>query len=635
MIKYRNLLWKKINKPEIRDKYLALQQKIDKETSKFFQNREMAKFKDPRSKFQYIGAFLKTKKTKIPTFKDHDHITLSDLDKADKLAKQFQSVFNSTIFSNDDIVISQAHSLSFIDIIPQEIFNIISNLDNVNNASPDGIPNIFLKNTAISLTSPLVMIFNYSIMTKKIPNIWKKSIICPIPKISNPKEPIDFRPISLLCSTSKILEYCITKEITNFLESNKLIPTNQHGFRKNRSVTTQLLETFDDYTQAIEQKKCVDVIFFDLAKAFDTVPHVRLLKKLEAMGITDTLLHWLTDYLKDRSFSVQVESTMSEEYNITSGVPQGSMLGPILFIAYISDIVEFCKTSNVIPKLFADDLKAYSIFDSTQHNHYSPLQNFINKISTYCTINGLKISINKCKSFHIGSKNPYHVYSLDNSPIPTIQCNENIRDLGIHFTPDLKWESHIKIIAAKATRTYFTLIRSLKTKNPNFLITLFKIYVLPILEFGSPVFDPYLQKDIHSLENVQKKFLQIVYSRSGKYKNTKHLPDYHKLLKLFQLEPLSHRRLKSSLILFHNILSGKIESSQPNYITRPTITRGNPHNIFIPFCSTTIRKNSFFVKIPDIYRKLPIDIQKASTDLFPKLLNSFDLSYIFDKNLSQ
>jgi len=269
MIKYRNLLWKKISKPEIRYKYLALQQ-----------NREMAKFNDLRSKFQYIGAFLKSKKTKIPTFKDNDHITLSDFDKADKLAKQFQSVFNSTIFSNDDIKIPQAHSLSlsFIDIIPQEIFNIISNLDNVNNVSPDGIPNIFLKNTAISLTSPLIIIFRNSIMTKKIPRIWKKSIICPIPKNSNPKEPIDFRPISLLCSTSKILEHCITKEITNFLESNKLIPPNQHGFRKNRSVTTQLLETFDDYTQAIEQKKCIDVIFFDLAKAFDKSLMIDFLK---------------------------------------------------------------------------------------------------------------------------------------------------------------------------------------------------------------------------------------------------------------------------------------------------------------------------------------------------------------------
>nr|CAD2171133.1 unnamed protein product [Meloidogyne enterolobii] len=508
MIKYRNLLWKKISKPEIRDKYLTLQQ-----------NREMAKFKDPRSKFQYIGAFLKSKKTKIPTFKDNDHITLSDFDKANKLATQFHSVFNSTIFSNDDIKISQAHSLSFIDIIPQEIFNIISNLDNVNNTSPDGIPNIFLKNTAISLTSPLTIIFRNSIMTKKIPRIWKKSIICPIPKNTNPKEPIDFRPISLLCSTSKILEHCITKEITNFLESNKLIPPDQHGFRKNRSVTTQLLETFDDYTQAIEQKKCIDVIFFDLAKAFDTVPHDRLLKKLQAMGITDTLLDWLKDYLNNRTFSVQVESIMSEEHNITSGVPQGSILGPILFIAYIYDLIELCKTQHVTPKLFADDLKAYFTFDSTQHNYHSPLQNFINKFSNYCKINGLKISINKCKSLHIGSKNPNHEYSLENSPIPITQQKESIRDLGIHFTSDLKWESHIKIIAAKATRTYFTIIRSLKTRNPNFLINLFKIYVLPILEFGSPVFNPYLQKDILSLENVQKKFLQIVYLHSGKIKS--------------------------------------------------------------------------------------------------------------------
>jgi retron-type reverse transcriptase len=127
-------------------------------------------------------------------------------------------------------------------------------------------------------------------MTGKIPKIWKTSIIRPIPKIQNPTLPADFRPISLLCSTSKILEKIIAKKLTSFLESRNIFPQCQHGFRKNRSVTTQLLETFDDFSHAIDNKKCVDSLYFDLAKAFDTVPHDRLIKKLKSVGITGILL---------------------------------------------------------------------------------------------------------------------------------------------------------------------------------------------------------------------------------------------------------------------------------------------------------------------------------------------------------
>nr|CAD2176272.1 unnamed protein product [Meloidogyne enterolobii] len=507
MISYKNLLWKNINKPAIREKYILTQQKIDKEISRFLKNREISKFNDSRSRFQYIGAFLKSKKTKIPIFNINNQFTILAKDKAECLAKQFQSVFNSSNFDSSDIKTFNKNTLSFIDINPEEIYSIMSKLDNVNNISPDGIPNIFLKNTATSLTIPLTIIFNMSIMTSKIPTIWKKSIIRPIPKNNNPNEPKDFRPISLLCSTSKILERIISNKLTSFLETNNYLPTCQHGFRKNHSVITQLLETYNDYTLAIENKKCVDVVFFDLAKAFDTVPHDRLLKKLHHLGITSALLNWIEDYLLNRTFTVLVESNNSNEYPITSGVPQGSTLGPILFISYIFDLIDFCKTDNVTPKLFADDLKAYTCFDFSNKNHYSPLQTFIQKFSKYCEINGLKIAISKCSSFHIGTKNPFHQYSLLNTNIPIIPPNKHIRDLGIYFTSNLKWDSHIKIATNKATRIYYTLIRSLKTNNTQFLITLFKIYVLPILEFGSPIINPYLNKDINALENVQHKFL--------------------------------------------------------------------------------------------------------------------------------
>ncbi|KAL7073810.1 hypothetical protein ACQ4LE_007417 [Meloidogyne hapla] len=195
---------------------------------------------------------------------------------------------------------------------------------------------------------------------------------------------------------------------------------------------------------------------------------------------------------------------------------------------------------------------------------------------------------------------------------------------------------YIKIITNKATRIYYTLIRSLKTNNIQFLITLYKIYVLPILEFGSPIINPYLQKDINAIENVQNRFLKIIYLRSGKHKNSQTIPNYPELLKLFKLEPLSHRRLKSNLTLFHNIISGRTQLTHDNtFSILPTNTRGNPHNLFIPFCSSTIRKNSFFISIPNIYKNLPIDLQKSPTYLFPKLLNNVNIANILKQSPNQ
>jgi hypothetical protein len=188
------------------------------------------------------------------------------------------------------------------------------------------------------------------------------------------------------------------------------------------------------------------------------------------------------DNLFGRNFCVKIGTHFSEPKSVSSGVPQGSILGPLLFIAYIADLPEFCKTDEIKIKLFADDLKAYLIF-SPNASHHIPLQNFINKLSTYSDINGLEIAINKCTTMHIGTKNPNHSYSLNNSTIPNVVKGEPVRDLGIYFTSDLKWITHIEIIVKKSRRVSFALLRSLKTTNPQTLINLFKIYVLPIIEF--------------------------------------------------------------------------------------------------------------------------------------------------------
>ena len=373
----------------------------------------------------------------------------------------------------------------------------------------------------------------------------------------------------------------------------------------------------------------IDVIYFDLSKAFDSVPHNRLIEKLSSYGIRGPLLELIKNYLSNRTYTVKVENSFSTVKQIPSGVPQGSVGGPILFVAYIADIIEHCKTDNVVIKLFADDLKAYHM--SPFHDKLNvPLQSFIKKFVNYCQINGLTIAPKKCNVLHIGNRNQKLPYYLSNLPIHCIQENSYVRDLGLHFTDNLKWESHINIITKKARRTSFALLKSIKHNNPEIFVNLFKIFVRPTLEFATNVYNPYLLKDIHAIEKVQKYFLKQIYKKSypNLYRENYFAPSppYSELLLINGLESLELRRLKSDLILFHKYLHGDtIINCQNPFECRETKTRGERYKIFPVSCKTIIRHNSFFVRTSRIYTKLPPDIRHNNVKLFRFKLDKYNL----------
>ena len=231
-------------------------------------------------------------------------------------------------------------------------------------------------------------------------------------------------------------------------------------------------------------------MYFDISKAFDSVPHERLIRKLESFGIRGPLLELLQNYLSNRSYVVKVGKSFSSQKPIPSGVPQGSVGGPILFTAYLADIVKICETPGVIIKLFADDLKIY--YMSKLHNNFSsPLQSFIDKFVKYCEINGLQIALKKCSVLYIGNNNPQSKYFINGIRINAIQNKQPVRDLGLHFRSDLKWDSHIEIIIKKARRTSYAILKSIKTCDSKLLIETYKTFVRPTLEFATNVYNPY------------------------------------------------------------------------------------------------------------------------------------------------
>nr|CAD2193606.1 unnamed protein product [Meloidogyne enterolobii]CAD2204952.1 unnamed protein product [Meloidogyne enterolobii] len=321
----------------------------------------------------------------------------------------------------------------------------------------------------------------------------------------------------------------------------------------------------DDFTYALENKNSIDTIYFDLAKAFDTVPHSLLLSKLYKMGIQGNILSWINDYLSNRTFTVRVSNHYSEEKHCTSGVPQGSILGPLLFITFISDLPTYCATPGITLKLFADDLK--------------------------------------------------------------ISSEDSVRDLGIHFSHDLKWDKHINIITRKAIRCSYSIFKSIKSRNPKILTNLFNIYVRPILEFSSSVFNPHLDKDIKSIEKVQKDFLRWVFRRINPKTE---LPEYHDLLYYFKQESLFYRRIKADLNLFHQHVCGTITIKNNNsYFISKANTRGF-QNIITIACNTKARFHSFFVRTARLYKFIPQHMRNSTPEHFSRLLVTFDISQFID-----
>ena len=213
----------------------------------------------------------------------------------------------------------------------------------------------------------------------------------PIHKKGPTSLPTNYRPISLTCTCCRVMERIVNKNILAFLSNNGLIKKQQHGFLESKSTCTNLLECVYDWTIALQSKKSVDVVYFDYQKAFDSVSHPKLLQKIQCYGITNNLLLWLSDFLLNRTQRVRVNEILSEPRPVTSGVPQGSFLGPTLFLIFTNDIVDNITKASVSTKLFADDIKLYAYSESNQH-----LQDAITELTHWSDRWQLRLAPDKC-----------------------------------------------------------------------------------------------------------------------------------------------------------------------------------------------------------------------------------------------
>uniref|UniRef100_A0A1I8B4I5 Reverse transcriptase domain-containing protein n=1 Tax=Meloidogyne hapla TaxID=6305 RepID=A0A1I8B4I5_MELHA len=380
----------------------------------------------------------------------------------------------------------------------------------------------------------------------------------------------------------------------NVLENN-LFSQYQFGFIPKRSTTTQMILTLNKWYEGLINKENIDVIYVDFQKAFDKVPISYLLDKLYLYGIRGKIHKWIKNFLHNRTFSVRINDETSTIFPTYSGVPQGTILGPLLFTIYINDLPSILE-DRIFPSLYADDLK---ITYSYKLNN-NLLQDKINLLTDWADDWGLPIAFNKSYILNIGNKNPKNTYSIRDHKVEQVDV---VKDLGIFVDDKLTFNKHIKIICRNAFLRSHQLLRTIHTYNPKTWGNIFKTYVLPILEYASPIWNPKQKDLIKSLERVQK-----FYTRSALNKCRKTKLKYQDRLKLFQLEPLLLRRYYLDVITMYKIYFN-LTSLNPGELFTLNSRPSRKHNHIIQVSNKNNRtSNSFINRTISIWNLLPKEI---------------------------
>jgi hypothetical protein len=499
---------------------------------------------------------------------------------------------------------------------PDDVRKALKKLKKSCSTGADSIPQRLFSECHSSLALPLCDIYNWSMILSQTPRLWKHSLVTPIQKPGKDESlPSSYRPISITSASCKVMERLIVAKLLPYLIKYDIYSESQHGFRPNASVTTNLLCVENEWTKAISMGHAIDAIYLDFEKAFDTVSHTKLLMKCEHYGLPPTLVSWIKSFLVDRTFSVRIGSVTSHVLPVLSGVPQGSVLGPILFCLYTSDLSRMLSSFSPVRSLeYADDVKIFVSYKPTQPNNDASLalQSALDAVTTWCSYHELKLSLSKCSQMRLGSQKHRFQYSLSGV---ALDSPNQIRDLGMQIMPSFRKHASIVDRKNKGLAALYTMFRVISINSPELLIRCFKTYVLPHLDFSSQFYNPHLVKDIEAIEKVQRAFTRIVFYRCFPSPSYPHsLPSYSERLMRLELMPLNVRRSLFDLSTAFTIMHGKTILKRSDFFRFvPTRKRNGTFGIHIEFCKNTARFNSYPLRVARLFDKLPENILQSAT----------------------
>ncbi|MGL5707390.1 MAG: reverse transcriptase domain-containing protein [Aeromonas sp.] len=524
-----------------------------------------------------------------------------------EICTAFNEHFAATLQSHPDNDLFELTSMSpnnhtqengiHIEFSSKNIKQAISALKTSTFPGPDGLPSMLFKQSDDFMHTLLEHLFRLSLTTGVFPDEWKHSIITPKYKGGIRHQIENYRPIHHTSITSRIMEKVIKKELMIHIEAHQLIHPSQHGFLNKKSCNTCMISFLNKLTRAHDTGHSALCIYLDIHKAFDQVPHSKLLSKLHAFGIDSGLHRWLESYLTNRTQQVQIGTHLSGPLPITSGVIQGSVLGPILFLLYINDISTSIKHGDIF--IFADDCKLLYTFPKDDLSLYlQQIQSDLNRIETWSSDWELQFSVNKCKILPIRCYIPQACLSLQSQAI-TIATS--IRDLGIHYSSALKFNEHASIQVVRAGLQIRRINKFII--NPTAKLILYKSCVRPGLDYGSFIHSHMNEKDRKLIESIQRRFTKQLQPNLSYRQRCLH----------FKLEPLWLRRVKLNLNILRDIIKNPNLIGRASIITNPVRTlRNNRMTMLRDTPKTKHRENFFLNCYSRIWNKLPEAIRSAS-----------------------
>ena len=477
---------------------------------------------------------------------------------------------------------------------------------------PDKISPRLLKDVASIVSMPLAMIFNKSLQEGVVPEDWRHANVTPIFKKGSKANIGNYRPVSLTSVLCKAMESILKDAIMTHLVSNQLLSDSQHGFLQGRSCLTNLLEFLNLLTRLVDEGHSVDVLYLDFSKAFDKVPHARLIDKLNAVGIGGRVLQWIRAWLSDRKQRVVLNGHASEWLPVLSGVPQGSVLGPLLFLVFINDIDGALDLTTSVIFKFADDSKVLRRVESEEDR--IALQVEIDHLCKWSEDWQMIFNAEKCKVIHFGKNNPRFNYTMGGyAPAGTVLLSDTEeKDLGVIVHETLKPAKQCAKAAGKANQVLGQMARSLTYRDKYTWLRLYKMYVRQHLENAVQSWSPWTDADKEVLENVQRRALRMTTGLASR--------EYEEQLREVGLTTLEDRRERGDMIQVWKYLNhkqavdpAKLFRMRGEETTRVTRATSEPLTLADQPWRGEIRHNFFNVRVTRRWNSLPSSCKNADT----------------------
>ena len=535
---------------------------------------------------------------------------------AEIMRNQYESVFSvpktqSIVSDPGSFYSSTSSDSSLADIVftREDIETACNELSSRSSAGGDGVPATLLKSCKTSLSLPLLLLWRKSFDKGSIPASLLQAVICPLHKGGSRSIPKNFRPVALTSHIIKVFERVVRKFLVSYLEANDYMTPGQHGFRSLRSTLTQLLSHFDSMLADLESGACSDTVYLDFAKAFDKVDHGILHHKLRDLGIHDKVGNWIYAFLHNRQQTVVIDGQHSSNSTVLSGVPQGTVLGPVLFLVLIMDISEGTSDSTRISS-FADDTRASRPIQSM--DDMESLQQDINIIYAWADrvnmeFNGDKFECLRCwphqEKLDLATNHHYKDSSGSDIEEPM-----TVKDLGVLFSLDLSFKVHIDKMVKQTNKLIGWVFRTFRARSVRVMMTVWKSLIQSKLDYCSQLWSPADAKTINLLEDIQRHFTSRIFWMKDK--------DYWERLSELKLYSQERRRERYSIIFIWKCAVGLVDGYTVNIINNPRRGRlcvVRPINKNAPNQVRKASEASLTVRGARLFNLLPRDIR--NTDL--------------------